>query len=150
MHDKLMHHGTVGGCAHRGSGLGKKQNSEQKKTISGTGRVIVSDLKTINSKTITNENSQSAAQSPSMSMTLARTKEAEHEKSTNSLDRQSCSPESPGLRKSVLKTSKLGAEEQLDSLDISMEKKKVTRKSSPSPKKKIPDYLRKSQKWKKL
>jgi hypothetical protein len=44
-----------------------------------------------------------------MSLTLARTKEHEHDKSTNSLDRQS-SPESPGLRKSVLKTSKLGVE----------------------------------------
>jgi hypothetical protein len=38
----------------------------------------------------------------------------------------------------------------MDSLDTSMVEKKVTKKASPSPKKKIPDYLRKSLKWKKL
>ena len=41
----------------------------------------------MNSKTLTNEATPSFQTSPQISVTLGRTKEADHEKSTNSLDR---------------------------------------------------------------
>ena len=107
-HDKLLHVSVNQG----GSRLGKKQNScsKNQRTISNSHNVVIPErqISTINSKTLSNEATPSF-HSPQISVTLGRAKEADQEKSTNSLDRAS-SPEagSPGLRKSVLKTSKLG------------------------------------------
>jgi hypothetical protein len=57
------------------------------------------------------------------------------------------------MRKSALKTVKISevGEENNDSVESSLEKRKVKR-ASPSPRHegKLPDYLRRSSRWKKL